>query len=110
MKRSSILLAIVVLIAAALSCNLPSATAHQQQVHHSIAKHCSGAHDISRLNLHTGCYLNSYNNSLDDTGRCQSDRTVMYDVDSSETASQHRAPYATRTISISLSGHSLKKI
>ena len=81
MKRSSILFAIVVLIAAALSCNLPSAaTSQQQSPPQSIAEPQAPTASSTTLpgtNLYTGCHLNSSHYPFDDARGYQS----HWDVD-----------------------------
>src|SRR5271157_5972519 len=94
MKRSSILFAIVVLIAAALSCNLPSATATQQQSSPQTSPNAAAVSATSPASTSTPAATSTpaITHSMtpadvNPTG------TLMYDVDSSGTAPQHRAPY-----------------
>ena len=94
MKRSSVLLAIVVLIAAALSCNLPSAATTQQQSPPQTSPNTAAASTTSPASTSTPAATSTpaithsmMPANVNPTG------ALMYDVDSSGTASQHRAPY-----------------
>jgi hypothetical protein len=95
MKRLSILFAIVVLVAAALSCNLPAAATSQQQSsspqpspNEAALSTTAPAPTSTLAATSTPSITHSMTPSdINPTG------TLMYDVDSSGTASQHRAPY-----------------
>ncbi|MFZ1043620.1 MAG: hypothetical protein WAN58_20155, partial [Anaerolineales bacterium] len=95
MKRSSILLVIVALIAAVLSCNFPSATALQQQSSpQGTTPNTAAASATPPASTSTPAVSSTPSIThvmtpadINPTG------TLMYDVDSSGTASQHRAPY-----------------
>ncbi len=94
MKQSSILFAIVVLIAAALSCNFPSAVTSQQQglpqasPNPAALSTTAPAPPSTPAATPTPAITHAMTPAdVNPTG------TLMYDVDSSGTASQHRAPY-----------------
>jgi hypothetical protein len=94
MKQSSILFAIVVLIAAALSCNLPSAATSQQQSSPQASPNQAALSTTAPAPTSTPAATSTppithamTPSEVNPTG------TLVYDVDSSETASQHRAPY-----------------
>jgi Hint domain len=94
MKRSSILCAIVVLMAAALSCNLPSAATSQPQSSPQTSPNAAAVSTTPPASTSTPAATSTPAMThsmtpadINPTG------TLIYDVDSSGTASQHRAPY-----------------
>ena len=94
MKRFSILFAIVVLMAAALSCNLPSAATSQQQSPPQTLPNAAAAPTTSPASTTAPTVTPTPPiTHLMTPADVNPTGTLIYDVDSSGTASQHRAPY-----------------
>jgi len=90
MKRISFLSAIVILITAALACNLPSAVATQPQISSNTTAAATTAPASTPASVATSTLSITHSMTpadINPTG------ALVYDVDSSGTASQHRAPY-----------------
>src|ERR1700690_3672382 len=94
MKRFSTLSAIVILIAAALSCNLPFAAAPQQQSSPQASSNTTAAPGTSSASTSAPSFTATVAiTHLTTPADINPKGTLIYDVDSSGTASQHRAPY-----------------
>ena len=94
MKRFSVLFAIVVLIAATLSCNLPSAATSQGPSSPQSSPNTAAAPATSPASTSTPAATSTPTITHSMTpADVNPTGTLIYDVDSSGTASQHRAPY-----------------
>lgn len=94
MKRFSILFAIAALIAAALSCNLPSAATPQQQSSPQASPNTAAAPTTSSASTSTPAPIQTpVITHLMTPAEVNPTGALNYDVNSSGTAPQHRAPY-----------------
>jgi len=94
MKRFSTLSVIVMLIAAVLSCNLPSAATSSQQSSPQTSPNAAAASTTSPAPTSTPAATPTLSITHSMTpANINPTGTLIYDVDSSGTAPQHRAPY-----------------